>query len=262
MPRLHVRFSRTRFPAAVLSKAIETIWGGYPKSPYSTLSVRNGAREWSYDNWGEFVVALSGRYDDANVHLQADQRSLMVYVGEGPYTTVTVTARSADEVARAMAVFEETAAQYRLPEPEPEPTPPLRVFIGHGGASTAWQDLKTHLQDVHHFDVIAYETGSRAGHTIRDVLEKMLAESSFALIVMTPEDGQADGTMRARQNVVHEAGLFQGRLGFPRTIIVLQEGVERFSNIDGVQYSPFKSSIREVYGDVVAALYEASRGAR
>jgi predicted nucleotide-binding protein len=56
-------------------------------------------------------------------------------------------------------------------------------------------------------------TGARAGHTIRDVLEDMLERPSFAVLVMTAEDQTADGESRARQNVVHEVGLFQGKLG-------------------------------------------------
>jgi predicted nucleotide-binding protein len=35
-------------------------------------------------------------------------------------------------------------------------------------------------------------------------------------------------------NVVHEAGLFQGRLGFERAIILLEEGCKSFSNIEGL----------------------------
>jgi hypothetical protein len=34
--------------------------------------------------------------------------------------------------------------------------------------------------------------------------------------------------------VVHEAGLFQERLGFERTIIVIEEGCDEFSNIAGL----------------------------
>lgn len=71
---------------------------------------------------------------------------------------------------------------------------------------------------------------------------------------MTAEDEQANGQMRARQNVVHEAGLFQGRLGFPRAIILLQEGVENLSNLDGVQYLRFSHTIKETFGDVVATI--------
>lgn len=40
--------------------------------------------------------------------------------------------------------------------------------------------------------------------------------------------------MIARQNVIHEAGLFQGRLGFMRAIVLLEEGCEEFSNIHGL----------------------------
>jgi predicted nucleotide-binding protein len=52
--------------------------------------------------------------------------------------------------------------------------------------------------------------------------------------MMTAEDEQPDGTLRARENVVHEAGLFQGRLGFRKAIILLEDGCEEFSNIRGL----------------------------
>jgi predicted nucleotide-binding protein len=51
---------------------------------------------------------------------------------------------------------------------------------------------------------------------------------------MTAEDETEDGKVRARENVVHEAGLFQGKLGFERAIILREEGCEEFSNIKGL----------------------------
>jgi hypothetical protein len=48
---------------------------------------------------------------------------------------------------------------------------------------------------------------------------------------MTAEDAHADNTSHARENVVHEAGLFQGRLRFERAIILLEQGCAQFSNI-------------------------------
>jgi predicted nucleotide-binding protein len=128
------------------------------------------------------------------------------------------------------------------------------VFIGHG-SNAAWRDLKDHLQDKHGFKIEAYETGARAGHTIRDILEEMVTRSSFALLVLTGEDEQPDGQLRARQNVIHEAGLFQGKLGFPRAILLLEDGVEEFSNVHGLQYIKFsKNNIKETYGEVLATL--------
>jgi predicted nucleotide-binding protein len=83
----------------------------------------------------------------------------------------------------------------------------------------------------------------------------MVDKSSFATLVMTAEDEQSDGGMRARQNVIHEAGLFQGRLGFPRAILLIEEGVEEFSNVQGVQYIRFaKNNIKETFGEVLATL--------
>jgi predicted nucleotide-binding protein len=67
----------------------------------------------------------------------------------------------------------------------------------------------------------------------------MLDRATFAVLILTAEDEMADGAVRARQNAVHEAGLFQGRLGFKRAVILKQEGLEDFSNVDGIQYIPF-----------------------
>ena len=52
-------------------------------------------------------------------------------------------------------------------------------------------------------------------------------------------------------NVVHEAGLFQGRLGFSRAIILLEESCEEFSNIHGLGQIRFpKGNIKAVFEDV------------
>jgi predicted nucleotide-binding protein len=68
-----------------------------------------------------------------------------------------------------------------------------------------------------------------AGITNITRLSQMLDDAAIAFLVMTSEDEQADGKMRARENVVHEAGLFQGKLGFTKAIVLLEEGCEEFS---------------------------------
>jgi len=83
----------------------------------------------------------------------------------------------------------------------------------------------------------------------------MLSKSSFALLVMTAEDETKDGQFRARQNVIHEIGLFQGKLGFNRAAILLEEGTEEFSNIHGIEQIRFsKGNIKETYGEVLATI--------
>ena len=82
----------------------------------------------------------------------------------------------------------------------------------------------------------------------------MLDSAAIAFLVMTAEDEMADNKLVARQNVIHEAGLFQGRLGFTKAIILLEDGCEEFSNIHGIgqlrfpknDLSPIFEKVREV----------------
>jgi Lon protease-like protein len=115
------------------------------------------------------------------------------------------------------------------------------VFVGHG-RSQLWARVQVFLERDLGLKVIGYESESRVGHSIVPVLEKMLDQTRFAVLILTAEDETSAGTKRARQNVVHEAGLFQGRLGFRKTILLIQEGLEDFSNIAGLQYIPFSDN--------------------
>jgi predicted nucleotide-binding protein len=52
--------------------------------------------------------------------------------------------------------------------------------------------------------------------------------------VLTAEDEHKDGSHHARENVIHELGLTQGRYGFERAIVLLEDGCEAMSNIQGL----------------------------
>ena len=79
----------------------------------------------------------------------------------------------------------------------------------------------------------------------------MLDQACMAFLVMTAEDEDAEGKLHARENVIHEVGLFQGRLGFERAIILLEDGCEEFSNIEGLGQIRFpKGDISAIFEDV------------
>jgi predicted nucleotide-binding protein len=126
------------------------------------------------------------------------------------------------------------------------------IFIGHGG-SPAWRDLKDFLQDRLELQWEEFNREPTAGHTTKERLEAMLDNACFAFLVMTAEDERADGTKQARANVIHEVGLFQGRLGFERAIILLEEGCNEFSNIVGL------TQIRFPKGNIMAKSEEVRR---
>jgi predicted nucleotide-binding protein len=70
---------------------------------------------------------------------------------------------------------------------------------------------------------------------------------------MTGEDDIGGGSLRARENVVHEVGLFQGRLGLRRAIVLLEDGCNEFSNIHGL------TVIRFPKGDIISKSEEIRR---
>jgi predicted nucleotide-binding protein len=49
--------------------------------------------------------------------------------------------------------------------------------------------------------------------------------------------------------------LFQGKLGFSRAIVLLEEGTEEFSNIHGIEQIRFsRGNIKETYGEILATV--------
>lgn len=126
------------------------------------------------------------------------------------------------------------------------------VFIGHG-QSPVWRDLKDFVSDRLHLPYDEFNRVPVAGVTNISRLSEMMEAAALAFLVLTAEDEQSDGTIVARQNVVHEAGLFQGRLGFSKAIILLEEGCQPFSNIDGL------GQIRFPKGNIQAKFEEVRR---
>ena len=126
------------------------------------------------------------------------------------------------------------------------------VFIGHG-RSSAWRELKDFVQDRLKLPWDEFNRVPVAGVTNIARLSEMLDSAAIAFLVLTAEDETKDGKVRARENVVHEAGLFQGRLGFTKAIVLLEEGCEEFSNIHGL------GQIRFPKGKIASAFEEVRR---
>jgi predicted nucleotide-binding protein len=124
------------------------------------------------------------------------------------------------------------------------------VFIGHG-RSPFWRELKDFVSDRLHLPWDEFNRVPIAGVTNIARLSQMLDQACIAFLVMTAEDEQADGNLHARMNVIHEVGLFQGRLGFDRAIVLLEEGCQEFSNIQGLGQIRFpKGRISAIFEDV------------
>ena len=246
------------FKASVLKTAIERIAkladqdepNKHPPLKVFNMKVFSREESWNFDDLEEFLSVYKPTEDISFFWHVEDRRQLSLRF-DHRITDISVTAPTRTEIETVFNIFEEHVADSKLPELPPKS--PV-IFIGHGGSSL-WRDLKDHLQDKHGYEVAAYEIGSRAGHTIRDILEEMMEKSSVAFLVLTGEDETADNKLLARQNVVHETGLFQGKLGFSRAIVLKEDGTEEFSNLAGIQQIRFsKGNIKETFGEVLAVL--------
>lgn len=255
--RKEKRYKDTRYSVDVLREAVQTFYaaGRRPskdeEADYGTsYQVQYRTHNWYYDTFDQFVTAYRETAFDTLLSI-SNGDGWMEVRNRKRACEVKVSGQSTDSIELVFDVFETHREKSAIPAQSPEA--PV-VFIGHG-RSSQWRDLKDHLVDKHGVRVEAYETGARAGHTIRDVLEAMAEESSFALLVLTGEDDQVDGSVHARPNVIHETGLFQGKLGFHRAIVLLEEGTQEFSNLAGIQQLRFsKNNIRETFGEVLATL--------
>ena len=118
------------------------------------------------------------------------------------------------------------------------------IFIGHG-RSQDWRELKDFISGTLKLPCDEFDRVSTAGMDIRERLEQMLEQACMAFLVMTAEDEHADSALHARENVIHEAGLFQGKLGFKKAIILLEDDCKEFSNIHGLVQLRFP---KEKYG--------------
>ena len=136
----------------------------------------------------------------------------------------------------------------------------VNVFICHG-RDPQWTRLRDHLRDRQQYSVTYYESSATVGYCVDVILEKKAKMSNFAVLILTGEDVQKDGTLHPRLNVIQELGYFQASLGLKKVIILLERGVKKWSNISGIQYLSFeKGNIDAVFGDVVATIRREIEG--
>jgi len=110
---------------------------------------------------------------------------------------------------------------------------PRGVFVAHG-TSPLWRSVRDFLRDDLGLDVQHFERVPQDGNQVTAALREYLDRCGFAVCVLANEDVTADGSTRARQNIVHEAGLFQGRYGFQRVALLVEKGCELPSNMSGL----------------------------
>ena len=117
-----------------------------------------------------------------------------------------------------------------------------KVFIVHGHDEALKQEV-ARIVEKQGLEAIILSEQANQGKTIIEKIEEN-ADVDAAICLFTGDDyGRAKGTeaeenkLRARQNVVFEAGYFMGKLGRKNVILIAGPDIELPSDLQGVVYT-------------------------
>jgi Predicted nucleotide-binding protein containing TIR-like domain len=118
------------------------------------------------------------------------------------------------------------------------------IFIVHGSDTVRAESVAHTVTSATGRKAIMLREQPNLGRTLIEKFERHAAEVPYAIIVLTADDkgSRADDTEsrpRGRQNVIFEVGYFYGRIGRDHVSVLLQAGVEKPSDMDGIAYITF-----------------------
>jgi sugar/nucleoside kinase (ribokinase family) len=189
------------------------------------------------------VEDATGAGDTFAASVLAALASWRLQVELGAYLSMALARRKIQRrTFRGRSNFVDVARGYlQTREPAADTELPPGVFLAHGH-DPQWRRLRRFLEDECRVPVHTLENASEGRVA---AMRRMLAMCSFAICLLTAEDIMQAGSAQADQNVVHQAGLFQGRYGFSRVLLLVEAGVEPVSNVSGLVALSFRRELVE-----------------
>jgi predicted nucleotide-binding protein len=158
------------------------------------------------------------------------------------------------ELQRDLTYILEVWSNHRIGVAAKQPT---RIFVSHG-RPLDWLKVQAYIEKDIHIPTLELAQEANKGRTLLQKLDEESDRCSYAVIVMTGDDDFGDGTVRARENVMHEIGFFQGKYGLGRVCLLYQQGTSIPTNIQGLAYIPYaKDGIEATFGLLLRELNAA-----
>lgn len=119
-----------------------------------------------------------------------------------------------------------------------------KVFIVHGHNDAVKEKVARFVEHLKLTPIILHEQIDR-GQTIIEKVESNSNDVNFAIVLLTADDeGKAktetDYKLHARQNVIFEMGYFFGLLSRSHVFLLLDDDVEKPSDLSGIVYNSLK----------------------
>jgi predicted nucleotide-binding protein len=138
------------------------------------------------------------------------------------------------------------------------------IFIVHGRDQGRKEMVARFVQDLTGRTPIILHEKASGGTTLIEKLERYAPTIAFAVVVATGDDigrvadsRESAERPRARQNVILELGYFMALLGRKNVVLLLEPGLERPSDTDGIVYAELDSGSRGWRIDLARELEDA-----
>ena len=133
-----------------------------------------------------------------------------------------------------------------------------KVFVVHGH-DEALKEKVARLLEKQGLEAIILSERANKGKTIIEKFEEN-SDVGAAICLFTGDDigkekSETVEKQRARQNVVYEAGYFMGKLGRERVIMLVDEGIDLPSDLQGVVYTDSESWKTEILQELQSIGY-------
>lgn len=235
------------YPVTVLSEMNDSFGGKY--GIYPEDEEKKFLAE--YNNWKQFNIEVLKRSFDIvnNEYLQEYEKA------ERRHVWSDWVKERKDDIQDQVAVLEGIIERLALidmkknVEKMAELTPKEvtnKIFIVHGHNNEIKQTLARTLSQLKLEPIILHEQADQ-GRTIIEKFEENSSDVNFAIILLTADDEgkskkEMDYKNRARQNVVFEMGYFIGKLGRKKVFLLIENGVDKPGDLDGIVYVPIDNS--------------------
>ena len=234
------------FTVRMLSKTVDTrgnFMGIYDETEQSAFLSE-------YNKWKQFNMEILKRYFNIpeNEYLQeyekAEQSVWSDWVKERKQDIerqITVLESLLERLFLIPTIIESTKDEMKIKEESTN-----KVFIVHGHNNEIKQIIARTLSQLKLEPIILHEKAEQ-GRTIIEKFEQNSSDVNFAIILLTADDEgkaktEAVYKVRARQNVVFEMGFFIGKLGREKVFLLLENGVDKPGDLDGIVYVPIDAA--------------------
>lgn len=116
---------------------------------------------------------------------------------------------------------------------QPRGRKPSGVLVVHD-AHPQLPDIRDFIEDRCGLLFHELNSTSMTEHDAESAMKESLDRCCFAVCLLSARDHAQNGQHRTDQDTVHRAGLLQGRYGFGRVAILIEDGCDTFSNIAGL----------------------------